>query len=606
MLLSPIVYLLLVTLCTTIVLYMGLYALRHRQQPGALPFTVLMIIAASWALTSAFSLLLPQFEAKLLLRNIGQIPTYTASAVWLIMVLEYGGYQQWLQRRWLIALFLPAVIIVGLIWTNDWHHLIRLSVTLRDTRPYSTLVVERGPLFIWTLVYAHGLLILTMIMLIRILLRIQHAYRPQVIAMIVALILSVVGGIVDALQASPLPPLDMTVLMFIPSGMIISYALFKYRLFDIVPSARHNVIDQISDGVIVVDVNGRILDINPAAEKILKRIAPYYGDGYLTEPVNTVLSAYPEWLAAYQRDSDQIISFTITHDTDVPIYFDVRVVPFRNRRGHITGYLTTCRDITHIKTAAAIETQKDRIRILKETFDAASHDLKTPLSIVYTSLHLAQRLVDRLEQQSADDDTDMPPHEIIQRISGYHDKIRIQAERLEFIVDEVLDLISISSNLTINTKPDSLNEMVRLRTSILIPKAEARNIHIETVFDSFIPPMNIDSARLDRAVHCLLDNAIRYTSDGGIVTVRTRKTSEDVQISISDTGIGISQDDFETIFEPFFRVDSARSSDTGGAGLGLTISRILVEAHGGYMSVESEIEKGATFTIHLPLSLISQ
>ena len=109
-----------------------------------------------------------------------------------------------------------------------------------------------------------------------------------------------------------------------------------------------------------------------------------------------------------------------------------------------------------------------------------------------------------------------------------------------------------------------------------------------------------DKVRLGRVLLNLVDNAIKYTPKGGRVILSLAKKGDDAHISIKDTGIGISKEDQEKIFERFYRVDKSRSREVGGTGLGLAICKRIVEAHGGRISVESEIGKGSTFTVILP------
>lgn len=109
----------------------------------------------------------------------------------------------------------------------------------------------------------------------------------------------------------------------------------------------------------------------------------------------------------------------------------------------------------------------------------------------------------------------------------------------------------------------------------------------------------IDMVEFARLVTMLLDNAIMYTPDGGHIIVGTKKTPDEVIISVKDTGIGISEIDLPHIFERFYRADSARSTETGGTGLGLSIAQRIIQAHKGSIDVESEVGKGSTFTVKL-------
>jgi signal transduction histidine kinase len=110
----------------------------------------------------------------------------------------------------------------------------------------------------------------------------------------------------------------------------------------------------------------------------------------------------------------------------------------------------------------------------------------------------------------------------------------------------------------------------------------------------------VDAHRIGQVVRNLLSNAINFTPEGGEIAVSVKCTKDEVVVSVADTGPGIPQEELPYIFERFYRVDKSRSRATGGSGLGLTIARRLVEAHGGQLEVESELGKGSVFTVKLP------
>ena len=117
-----------------------------------------------------------------------------------------------------------------------------------------------------------------------------------------------------------------------------------------------------------------------------------------------------------------------------------------------------------------------------------------------------------------------------------------------------------------------------------------------------LPPVNIDSHRIIQVLLNLLENALAHTTNGGIVTVVARQEGNWVEVAVIDTGEGIPDEDLPNIFERFYRVDKSRARATGGSGLGLTIAKRLVEAHGGSIEVQSELGKGSRFSFTLPVS----
>jgi signal transduction histidine kinase len=134
------------------------------------------------------------------------------------------------------------------------------------------------------------------------------------------------------------------------------------------------------------------------------------------------------------------------------------------------------------------------------------------------------------------------------------------------------------------------------------PRISSKGISLELDLPAELPPVNIDSQRVSQVLHNLLDNAVRHTPQDGKITLTAKPMNGQIEIAVTDTGEGISGADLPHIFEGFYRVDKSRSKATGGNGLGLTIARRLVEAHGGKIEVQSELGKGSRFAFTIPLN----
>ena len=134
--------------------------------------------------------------------------------------------------------------------------------------------------------------------------------------------------------------------------------------------------------------------------------------------------------------------------------------------------------------------------------------------------------------------------------------------------------------------------------SSLKPAAEKKGLELKGDYPADLPLLQVDVRRLEQVVYNLVENAIKYTNNGGI-TVRTFLTKESIIIEIKDTGIGIPKQDLPKIWDRFYRVDQSRTRKTGGTGLGLYVAKQIIEAHGGDISVKSQENEGTIFTISL-------
>ena len=217
------------------------------------------------------------------------------------------------------------------------------------------------------------------------------------------------------------------------------------------------------------------------------------------------------------------------------------------------------------------------------TADVA-HELRTPLSNIQGYLDAVNDGL--LEPNQATIDT-----------------LRQQTAHLVALVEDLrLVALAEAGSLVLQTRPQSLQPLLEEAIEAFRPRAEATGIRLTLELADDLPEIELDRTRISQVVGNLLDNAIFNTSEGGEVTLGASGDAETVKVSVGDTGPGIAPEDLSRIFDRLYRVDPSRARATGGAGLGLTIARQLVEAHGGSIHVESQPGEGATFSFTLPRS----
>jgi two-component system sensor histidine kinase SenX3 len=242
-------------------------------------------------------------------------------------------------------------------------------------------------------------------------------------------------------------------------------------------------------------------------------------------------------------------------------------------------------------TIAVIDDVSDRRRLeeVRRDFVAnVSHELKTPMGAIGL---LAETLLEENEPA------------ISQRLAQ---RIHTEAFRISRIIDDLLDLSRIESEESPPREPVLVNLILGEASERVRAAAEQRGVEVALVEPS--PPVAIlgDRRQLTSAVYNLLENAVKFSPDGGVVNLRGDVNNGEVVITIKDSGIGIPTRELERIFERFYRVDHGRSRSTGGTGLGLAIVRHVAQNHRGSVQVESREGEGATFTLHLPLQTRSE
>jgi len=215
----------------------------------------------------------------------------------------------------------------------------------------------------------------------------------------------------------------------------------------------------------------------------------------------------------------------------------------------------------------------------------ASHELKTPLA---TMKILLESMIYQPEME-------------LDLRSEFLTDVNKEIDRLNLIISDLLTLVSMDSKtMRLNRETVSLSQIVNDAIHRLAPVAERRHQEIKLHLSDNCE-MYADSAKLIQVVYNLLDNALKYTQEGGVIRVRLVRSGRDAILTIADNGPGIPKTDQAHIFDRFYRVDKARGRDTGGTGLGLAIVHQMVLMHGGSVTVDSEEGNGAIFTIELPI-----
>jgi len=339
-------------------------------------------------------------------------------------------------------------------------------------------------------------------------------------------------------------------------------------------------IDSLYDPVIVTDGEGHVTKLNPAAEEIFgsenentgKHVGEIARDARIT-------GAVAEALESQRPVAGEGMSSVLPLAVDgSERAFRLRTTPMRDNGHRLLGAVTILEDITHLR-------EIDRLK--SEFIATASHELRTPLTSVQMGVHL-------LLEGALGELTDNQ-NEVLQAC-------RQDCERLDKLMRDLLDLSKIEAGESQpQFTPISARDLLCTAVKELRPQVEAKGLKLTVEAPVELPLVSVDRLQIDRVLSNLVINALRYTKEGEIkITAEQRENY--VAVSVSDTGSGIPVEYLPHIFDKFVQVPDA---PTGGAGLGLAISKSIVEAHGGQISVQSQIGIGTTFAFTLPLARLS-
>lgn len=178
-----------------------------------------------------------------------------------------------------------------------------------------------------------------------------------------------------------------------------------------------------------------------------------------------------------------------------------------------------------------------------------------------------------------------------------------EANLLSRLIDDLHDLaLADAGELKLFCQAEDITKLINQIAASVKTKASAKGVSLSISLPENLPPVNIDAQRISQVVRNLIENAVAHTTKGDSITVSARQQNSWVEISVADTGEGIPAEHLDNIFERFYRVDRSRTRATGGSGLGLTIAKYLVEAHGGKITVRSAPEEGSLFSFTLPVA----
>jgi PAS domain S-box-containing protein len=339
------------------------------------------------------------------------------------------------------------------------------------------------------------------------------------------------------------------------------------------------IIQTMVDGLLVFNRDRQVVLANPAAGLLLEcpgaltvgeTLSSILPDHALTQFMDKVWETSPDEYA--------MMSEEISVGGDGERVLMANVAPVKDPEGEERGLTVVLRDISQLK---AIDRMKSQF------VSMVSHDLKSPLAAI-------EGYLDVILTGAAGED----PARTRQMLERCKDR----AQSLQDLIRDLLDLTSLESGkISRRLEPVDLGDVVARVVELLSVTAKEKEIDLKIDAPGALSSVEADRREMEQVFTNLISNGIKYNRPGGGVTVTLRPEDGWVRVDVSDTGLGISRDDLAEIFDEFYRVRSEETSKISGTGLGLTIVKRIVEGHFGRLDAESELGKGSTFTVRLPL-----
>lgn len=575
-------------------LLIGALLWQRRRLPAAQAMIALAAAGFMWTLGFLLETYGTTLEQQLRFDSVGYIGSMSVPVAWLVFALQYVSGSRAIRPRTIALLSILPVATMVLVWTNGFHHLMWSNERLTTSGPFLITAKTYAPFFWVAMLYNYVLILTGAVVLVRRLFVGAPLYTAQAVSLIVAVSLPLAWNFIYVFDLVPLPRKDLTPVMFAISGIAIVLGLMRFHLFEAIPFARKFVIEHLSDGVAVFDNRDRLLDINPAATDMLG--LDTHAIGRRLEEI--AWSSPVLHLLVSERPSRVEMPVIIAGQER---FCELETIPMRERAGRQAGWLAIMHDVTERKQAEkklgelyAIE-QQQRLELEEVAqerglfINILAHELWTPLTPVIASMTL-------LDETLAEKDPDCIEHRLSSNAMA-----GIQA--LASCLRDLLDLAKYSrGGFTLEKRRVDVKELIVTVAGRFEPEARKKSQQIMIEVPDSLPEIEADGPRLEQVLINLLSNASKFSGVADPIFLRALTRRSELVIEVEDRGIGMTEEEQRKLFRPYHRVRQDQQRFPG-LGLGLSISKQIVESHGGRMWLRSEQGKGSTFSFSLPLGI---
>lgn len=551
----------------------GVSCAIFRLKGGAVRwFGYMMLSIAIWAITYGCELSSDTVSQMLFWINFEYLGVAGAPTLWIIFVIGFTGKDCWLTPRNRLLIFIEPCITLLMVWTNNWHHLHYAAVGVDNSGPFPLLAITAGIWYKIHTVYFYFMLGWGMYMIITRFKKADEFIKKQNRIILFGAFIPWLVNLTYLLKLRPFGHLDLTPFAFSASSLVISIGLLGFKLFDIVPIARGKIVDALQEGILVLDAQNRVVDLNPGMRKMIPDIDLVIG--------KTTAHLFPGMIELNNTVHNQENSRIEIKLSDNRI-FAVTLTSLFERQTIYSGKILLFRDITDRKQneekLQALNELKDRL------FSIISHDLRTPLLSLMDILSMAN------DGMVTDEEFRSFLPTLTKKI-GYtsslvENLLQWSKSQLEGTIINAVHF-DIKENVTYlldNVAQLAANKEISLKN----------NIHVPAI-------VYADIDMIQAVLRNLLSNAIKFCRAGDKIIVEANVESDAATIWISDTGVGIAPENICKLFGNH-NFTTRGTTNEQGTGLGLLLCKDFIEKNGGRIWVKSTQGHGSSFYFTLPL-----
>lgn len=558
-------YLWLLIISGLMTLSLGIYTItKCKQAKGSASFTIAMFIVTLWSIPNALEMSATVLDIKLFWANIQYIAYCFSPVALLILCLEFTGYEKYINLSKLFWLFIIPTITIILVWTDKYHGLIRNNIHMDYSGSFPVIGKQYGSFFYIHALYSYALNIATIFVLFKAVFKRKTIYRKQALALLIGISLIIIPNLIYLVGISPIKGYDITPVFFGPAGLIMVWNILRYRFFDLVPLARATVIENMDAGVMVLDLQNRILDINPAFSKIIEISVEHI----MSKNIDEVFANTPKLLDSICDRTVTRIEFSVD-DIEKKQLYEALLSILKDKKGNDIGRLVVVYDITEKKRLEKEYYDRQWRQAVKDERERMVRDLHDNLGQVLGYINLQAQAVQKELSDAGEGLLSNKLDKLVEVAQSAHQQIR------EYIHDvRNSDLIEIDFIAALDKEINNYE----LQTAIKVKR------RITPDFSNAAIAPNIRIHILNIIKEAL--NNIRKHAEADNVLLTCDTENSNLIILISDDGIGFEQGGVTHGIKQSF---------------GLNIMHERTSEMGGTLEIISKPGEGSSIYLRVPL-----
>lgn len=569
---------------TGLMLFVAYLCFRKWHLTTAKYMAFVMIAASIYSFGYAFELLSNDLESVKFWLKIEYIGIPFISTLWFMLVLHFTGYQ-YLLKKWVIILFFIIPVLTFLIhYTNDLHYFYYHDIQLIDKSLYHEVYLTKGPWYWVHIYYNYIQATVGMLLYLAMYLRAKSIVRKQIAMMLLGVSAPWLANIIY-LFGDFERLFDLTPIGFALTGIFYIWAIYRFNLNRLVPIAMEAVFETMQDGVIILDYEDNVINVNQAAREMFEKVHPITMNN---ESVHHIFSNYPDVLK-HVLTNDQNVDRIIVRKETGNRYYNLKKSIVYERGQIVLGKMIIIHDVTDVtlyqEQLLANANQLAELSAFKDNlFTVVAHDIRDPLAVL-------MNLTDLLAEELVDIDSD--------ELSIFHE-VSGQVKNTFMIVENLLDWYrSQQGKMIFNPLLWNLTTIVNQSMDTLKIQCELKKIQLSSTVDEGIQ-IYADKEMVDLIIRNLLSNAIKFTNVGGKIHIEAFMDKDKVIVSVKDSGVGVNPEVAKSLFLEAQKVSAMGTDGEQGTGLGLYLVGKFVQINGGEIWFENNEDKGSTFSLSLP------